>query len=65
MVVVGLRRLAPHSDLTQIDAVHLLDDPLAHRVLQAVVQEVDGVAFGLGLEAHVFHTFYQRSHIYI
>jgi len=65
MVVVSLRRLSPHSDFFKVDVVHLLDDFLAHWVLQAMVQEVDGVAFGFGLEAHVLHALDQRFHIFL
>jgi len=41
MVVICGRRLASDSDFLKVDAVHLLDNFLAHRVFKTVVKEVN------------------------
>ena len=62
MVCIGSAAGALDTQLLNLDRVHLLDDFLAERVFQAVVQEFDIVSSPAGFHAHFSDGFYKTLH---
>ena len=62
MVVVISASGALDTQLLNFDGVHLLDNILTKRLIQAVVKKVDIFSLFAGFNAHLPHGFYKTFH---